>query len=49
MKTKIRFIIAVLYATTLNFQAAVLTVTSTADSGAGSLRDALASAADGDT
>ena len=55
MRTTVRNIIpialalAVLDAAALNARAAILTVTSTADSGAGSLRAALASAADGDT
>ncbi len=49
MKTKIRSLVAVLCAAALNVQAATITVTSTADSGAGTLRAALTGATNGDT
>jgi len=52
VKTRILFVITLLFAamaSVQNLHAATITVTSTADSGAGTLRDALASASDGDT
>src|SRR6266699_3875226 len=52
VKTRILFVITLLFAAMASVQivhAATITVTSTADSGAGSLREALASASDGDT
>ena len=52
VKTRILFVITLLFAAMASVQivhAATITVTSTADSGAGTLRDALASASDGDT
>src|SRR5438876_8223193 len=52
VKTRILFVITLLFAalaSVQNLHAATITVTSTADSGAGSLRAALASASDGDT
>jgi hypothetical protein len=55
MKTKLTSVavaascLALLCATSVTLRAATITVTSTADSGAGTLRAALASAADGDT
>src|SRR6266446_3031124 len=52
VKTRILFLIALFGAAVISLSSAyatTITVTSTADSGAGSLRDALASASDGDT
>src|SRR6266550_3401398 len=52
VKTRILFVITLLFAamaSVQNLHAATITVTSTADSGAGTLRDALASASDCDT
>ena len=51
MKTKLLTIIAIAMVIQLNVttRAATITVTSTADSGDGSVRNALANAADGDT
>src|SRR5437667_444405 len=52
VKTRILFVITLLFAAMASVQivhAATITVTSTADSGVGTLREALASASDGDT
>src|SRR2546427_7473565 len=49
MKTRLQLVAVFLAVGVIHLNAGTITVTSTADSGAGTLREALARAADGDT